>query len=408
MWKVPKVKITKYTLENKLKVILHKRKHLTVHYRLLMPHGFRNETFPESVHLLEHMLFKPEHKVFPTFQRIGGEVNGYVSMDEFGIYWIVPTIFQKEAIDCIGKILLENFKSWTDDMLKREKAIIIRELEENFSDPTRYIDIFLRRKLFGEDTPGTHSPDTVEKAFRDVSLADVRSELENMSPNGSVLAAVGNVEMGKLEPLEIWRSALESKKSWKQLKTETDLGYHFEYRDLPINYLALGWISAPKGEYHSEILNLLGAILTAFPTSRLYRRLRVEEGLVYHVEAFNVAFIDTGFFAIATSTPPHHVNRAINIILEEIDDIITNGPTEEEVQDMKNMFFGALYSLTDSKSGLASVLAYDELFLNDALRLYKEIAKTVQNLKPEAVQSTARRYLKLDRCTICILGREYK
>lgn len=406
MWKIPRIRITKHVLENKLKVILHRRKYLTIHYRLLMPHGFRNETFPGSVHLLEHMLFKPEQNVFPVFQRIGGEINGYVSMDELNIYWIVPTIFQDKAIDCVRRILLENYRLWTDEMLEKEKSIIVRELEEYFSDPEKYIGIFLRRKLFGEGTPGTQSPDEVEKVFKDIRLAEIQVELENISPEDSVLAIVGDTNLDAIKPLESWNEYRGGKKGWKPLKVETEPGSHFEFRDLPVNYVALGWISASKREYSSEILDLLSSILTAFPTSRLYKRLRLEKGLVYDVEAFNIAFVDTGFFGIVTSTNPNHTDTVINIILDEIDRIISDGPTEDEIQDMKNMFFGALYNITDSRSGLANVLAYDELFFNNALRLYKETTRIVQKLKPEDVQDAAKRYLRPDKCVICVLGKK--
>jgi len=405
MWEIPKIEITRHRLENCLRVILHRREYLTATYRILMPHGYRNETFPESVHLLEHMLFKPEDNVFPIFQRIGGEINGYVSMDEFSIYWIVPKIFQDKAINGVRKILTENYKYWTGEIFEKEKAVILKELGENFSNPARYIGIFLRKKLFGENTPGTHSPETVEKAFKNITLNDVRAELESISPTDSVLSVVGDVDIEKLEPLKDWRGRGGG---WKKLRIETEPGYHFEYRDLPMSYIAIGWISASKKEDYSEILSLLSTILAAFPTSRLYRKLRLEKGLVYYVEAFNVAHIDTGLFAIMTSTTPRHLETVINTTLEEIERIIDEGPTEEEVQDMKNMFFGALYNLTDSKSGLAGVLAYDELFFGDALRLYRKVTKVVQNLKPENVQKAARRYLKPEKNVICILGKKHR
>jgi len=403
LWEIPKVEITRHKLKNDLRIIFHRRELLTATYRILIAHGYRNEQFPESVHLLEHMIFKPEERVFPIFQRIGGEINGYVSLDEFSVYWTIPKIFQDRAIDGVRRIFIENHKYWTQATLEREKAVIIRELGENFSNPARYIGIFLRKKVFGENTPGTHSPKVVEKAFRNVTLNDVRNELQNLSPEDSVLSIVGDVDPNKLKAIEEWHGR---KMGWNKLKIETETGRHFKHMDIPMNYIAIGWVSASKEKTESEILDLLGAILTAFPTSRLYKKLRLERGLVYYVEAFNVANIDSGLFAIMTSTEPRYTEEVINIILQEIENIIDEGPTEGEVEDMKNMFFGALYSLTDSKSSLAGTLAYNELFFGNALRLYEKVTRVVQNLKPEDVQRATKNYLRPENSVICVLGKK--
>ncbi len=403
LWEIPELNIVKRRLENSLRIVVYNRNFLTVAFRMLSAYGYRNEDFPEAIHLLEHMLFKPEEKVFTVFQKIGGDINGYVGIDEFGIHWIVPKVFQEKAIEAVRDILTENRRYWTETMLEREKHIILGETREKFSNPRTYVNILLRKKLFGENTPGTHPPEVIEKAFRNATLDTIRREAENISPEISVLAGVGNVDFEKLEHLNTWHGRPSK---IKNLKPEPDYGVHFVEKDVQENFIALGWISAPKSSVDSEILSLLGAIMTAFPMSRLYRRLRLELGLVYYVGAANMGFVDTGYFTINTSTVPQKTQYVIEIIRSEITEIIDNGVSMEEIEDMKNLFFGSLYNITDSKIALSSMIAYNELFYGDALKTYRETAVMVSKLKPEDIQRVAKRYLTPEKSVICIVGRK--
>jgi len=404
-WKIPEVYVEKERLSNSLDVIFCIKDYLTVAFRILSKYGYRNETFPESVHLLEHMLFKPEERVFPIFQKIGGDINGYVSTDEFSIYWNVPRIFQDRAIDAVDRIINENKKHWTKDMLEREKHVIVREIGENYSDPKSYLNIFLRKKLFGEYTPGTHSPQEIEKVFRGVTLEDIRREVEHLAPENSVLSSVGKTTKEIVERLDDWVGRAPETKT---LKPQPDYGLHIDDREILESYISFGWISPPRSSVEAEILSLMATILTAFPTSRLYKELRVKRGLVYFVGAMNVPYVDTGYFLIHTITTPQNVGKIVEIIKEQIQKIIDEGPTEEELDNMKNMFFGGLYNLTDSKMALSSVLAYNELFYDDPLRTYTVVARRVQKLKIEDVIMAAKRYLDPEKAVICIVGEKSK
>ncbi len=404
-WKIPKVRVKKKILSNSLRVVYNIRKLLTVTFRILSKHGYRNETFPESVHLLEHMLFKPEERVFPVFQKIGGDINGFVSMDEFSIHWNVPSFFQENAVEVVDRILNENKRYWTENMLEREKFVIVREIGEAYSDPKSYLNIFLRKKLFGEDAPGTHDPEVIENAFKKVTLDDIKHEVDYLSPDNSVLSIVGKLDEKVINKLEHWSG---KKPKIKSLKPQPEYGVHVDDRDIPESFLGIAWISAPRSTVEAEVLGLLGAVLTAFPTSRLYRELRVKRGLVYFVSAVNISFVDTGFFVINTATKPKKVDEVINIIKDEIARIIDDGISENEVDDMKNLFFGALYNLTDSKIALSSVLAYNELFYNDSLKLYRVTAERVKNLRLEDVERVARKYLEPNKSVTCIVGKRQR
>jgi len=347
-------------------------------------------------------MFKPEEAVFPRFQRIGGDINGFVSMDEFGIYWSMPKVFQREALDAVRDIIMENRRRWTDGMLRREKQIILRELANNYSDPKTYAAIFVRRKIFGEGAPGTHRPEDVEKAFRSVELEDLRREAEKLAPSSAVMGVVGDVNPDLFHMLEEWRGVPAGTRS---LSPRPESGIHYEERDYEESFIAIGWPSPPRGRPESKILDLLASSLTAFPTSRLYRRLRLEMGLVYYVVAANVSFVDSGYFTIYTATAPDKTDLVIDAILDELHKVLDEGLEESEVRDMKNMFFGALYSITDTKDMLAGVIAHGELFFGDPLRVYGSVARTIQRLEPDDVRRVAREYLKPKDAVICVVGR---
>lgn len=102
--------------------------------------------------------------------------------------------------------------------------------------------------------------------------------------------------------------------------------------------ITVGFRVGTKFEQSPE-LELIRCILAGGRASRLEKKLRYENGLVYSISANYDTYQDAGGFFIKTSTSAKNVERVIEIILSEIESIKNNGVTEEELDFVKDKIY---------------------------------------------------------------------
>src|SRR5690606_6805100 len=125
----------------------------------------------------------------------------------------------------------------------------------------------------------------------------------------------------------------------------------------PAPLVALVWRTVPAGHPDEPALEVLGSILGGDESSRLHRRLVVDESVA--MLALSGAFslqLDGVFGAGAVLSPiGGDVEAVRTALLEEVDQLRTEGPTEAEVDKARtNALRGAVTSqlTADSKASL--------------------------------------------------------
>ena len=79
-------------------------------------------------------------------------------------------------------------------------------------------------------------------------------------------------------------------------------------------------------------------------TSRLFMEVREKRGLAYGVSSSLVPLRQSGFLVGGTSTRNDRVAESMSVIREEIAKLVTEGPSEHEVEEAKRYLIGS-YSL---------------------------------------------------------------
>src|SRR6185436_1559061 len=112
----------------------------------------------------------------------------------------------------------------------------------------------------------------------------------------------------------------------------SDVRIHFEDRvELPRLYLT--WISPAMFADGDADLDLATDLLANGKTSRLYKRLVFEERLATDVSASQNSREIAGYAQVtATAAPGHTLGEIERVILEEIERLAADGPTDEEIE----------------------------------------------------------------------------
>jgi predicted Zn-dependent peptidase len=78
--------------------------------------------------------------------------------------------------------------------------------------------------------------------------------------------------------------------------------------------------------------DMLAQVLGGGTSSRLWQKVREERGLAYSVGASSIMFADCGLFMVSAATSPEQTHDVVDIAVEEMRDVVSNGVTADELE----------------------------------------------------------------------------
>ncbi len=150
-------------------------------------------------------------------------------------------------------------------------------------------------------------------------------------------------------------------------------------------------------------LNFAVIVLGGYFGSRLMQNIREEKGYTYGIYAYNMSYLNAGYFLISAESSKEHYENALKEIYKEIN-ILRNVPvSENELNRVKNWLLGNILKYLDGPLSLSeayrSVLSYN---LNSDY-FYKYI-NAVQNMTSEKILIAAQKYLDENEMTEIVVG----
>ncbi len=175
-------------------------------------------------------------------------------------------------------------------------------------------------------------------------------------------------------------------------------------------HICLGHLGVTRDHPDFYALQVMDAVLGSGPgfTSRIPRELRDRRGLAYatYSDLTGSAGRYPGRFLAYICTSPSNRDAAVSGLMAEIESLIEDGPTEEELELAQNYLTGSFVFGFQSNAHLARFLLTAERFglEPDFIRLYPDWIRAVD---AEEVRRVARRHLDTVNFTTIIAGPEY-
>jgi zinc protease len=335
-------------------------------------------------HFLEHLMFKgtkavPAGEFSKIVSRNGGEDNAFTTWDYTGYYQNIARdklelVMKMEADRMTGLVL-------TDDVVLPERDVILEERHQRIdNNPVSRLDEQMRAALF-QNHPYGRPIIGWEIEMRKLSRQDALDFYHRFyRPNNAILVVAGDITAEELKPLaEKYYGKIPAGppvvRDWPQepphyaavtvvLKDE-DVGQPRWMRD----YLAPSYSTGDT--VHAYPLQVLSEILGGGSTSRLYRRLVVEKAVATAAGASYDA-LDRGpseFEIYALPRPGISVDQLAEAVTAEINAVLVDGVTDEEVQAAKKRLQASATYALDSLSagarifgtGLASGISIEDV-----------------------------------------------
>ncbi len=229
------------------------------------------------------------------------------------------------------------------------------------------------------------------------------------APDRAVLVVVGDVEPDR--DLEILRRYFGAVPARETLTPRIpDATPQEEERRVEVTFdaqpqLAVGWRKPTWPTRDAFALDLIDALLTNGRTSRLYQRLVLEDGSALSVSSsasFPGTREDNLFLVYAQPRAPFGPDDLLAAIDDELARLARDGVTQEELDKVRNQVRASTVRSLTSNAGLASSLAFNELFAGGWERLVDDLDLYL-SIDAEELRDVAARTFVDDQRTVAVL-----
>jgi zinc protease len=360
-------------------------------------------------HLIEHMIFKGTNEsrageLAGTIERYGGRINAYTSYETTVYHVVITSRYHEQGLKVLADAI--QHPSFDAQELSREKEVVIEEIRMRDDDPQSVLHRALFKNSFLRHPYGRPIIGYADKV-RGFSRQQVLDYYRRWYlPRNMVFVGVGDFTTSQLlsrlktlfnapdRPLPARTRPQEpSQNSFRPLVTQ---------KAIKERYFALGFHIPPIQDKDTYALDLLAACLGQGESSRLQQELRLKQGLVSSIYAYAFTPKDPGLFVIGGAFQPQAVEQGIAGIAREVSRIKEAGVTEEELRKAKVMVETAFTYDRETVEGEAGKLGYFEMFRGDAAKEGGYLQE-ISRVGTTEIQAVARRYLRLENLTLCVL-----
>ena len=151
-------------------------------------------------------------------------------------------------------------------------------------------------------------------------------------------------------------------------------------KDSEAAWVVMGWLTdGVENQKDVAALQVIDSILGGGMSSRLFNRLRDEQGLAYQVGSSFAANVNKGVFALYIGTNPNTALHSKNELLKQVNLLKKEFVSDKELQEAKDKILGNFVLAQETNMEKASTLGWYELSGRgyDYINKFPELIKSV-------------------------------
>jgi predicted Zn-dependent peptidase len=372
--------------------------------------GARHETSAEAgmSHFLEHMVFKGTHtrdayELALSLESVGGHLDAFTGRE--------VTCFDARALDehldlaveVLADLVLNPKLDPAD--VEKEKKVVLDEIHTYEDTPDERVHDLFADVVWAGHPLGNRilgSRESVEAFTRE----EVRGYHARRYGTSNVLIAIaGKFDWDRfLDQVSVRFGKVGPGSSPQPNGVEPngrDVVHHV--KDLAQQYLCIGARGLPSQHPDRHALIVLSTLLGGGMSSRLFQRVREQEGLAYSVYTYADFYKDAGIFCAGMNVQPEHGRRAVALTIEEFERVIREGVPAPELDSAKAQLKGSLLLGLESTSNRMHRIARNELYEGRFVPL-DELVRRVDRVGSSDVQRVASELISRERLSLVALG----
>ena len=347
---LPPTPIEQLTLANGLRVVFsHDRAIPVVSVAVYYDVGSRNEKEGRTgfAHLFEHMMFQGSENVpkaahFQYIFNAGGTMNGTTSTERTNYFETLPSNCLPLAL-WLESDRMRSLKVTQENLDNKRNAV--QEEKRLRYDNQPYVNAFLRmNELIFTNPANAHSTIGSMEDLDAATITDVQEFFRiYYAPNNAVISIVGDFEGDEARALvdkyfsSIPAQPLPPPVDVSEPETVAIREETFHDPLAPAPAFVLGWKVPERRTPDFYALSLAGTLLFEGDSSRLYQKLvKGDESVVSIEGGIDERRGPSALYIFALPKPGEDVSKIREQIFEEITRIASNGPSEAEMEKLRN------------------------------------------------------------------------
>jgi zinc protease len=410
---LPKNQSNPYTfqLKNGLKCVVNKEPASpTFAFRVGFIGGVKEEVPGKNgiFNILSKMLLKGTKdkdavKIAQEIDFLAGNVSAFTGKNTFGLHGKFLSKDIEEVFSLLRDLLVST--SLKEEELKKVKDDVQSEIRQRDDDPVGYTFIQFNEILF-KGHPYSKDPTGRESDIASVRLDELEEVYKKfLTPSNAVLAISGDIDEKKVESLfqkmfSDWSGEVGTMQN-KPVPAVHKSVHHID-KEIMQTHLVFGFLGPGVINEDRYAIEVMDSILSGMG-GRIHKILREEKPYAYSLTFFNQMAYEAGGMGIYIGTDKKLAEEVRKIVHAEIENIVSKGFTEKEVEDAKRYLVGTHYIQMQANSAKATSMCLDTIYRSEP-GFFKVWPKHIEAIKKEDVDRAAKKYLSLDRMVDVAVG----
>ena len=325
-------------LENGIQVVLEEIGYVrSISFGIWVKNGTRNERPEENgiSNYIEHMMFKgtenrSARQIAEEMDALGGQINAYTTKEYTCYHTRVLDKHVKQAMEVMSDMLLH--PAFSQEEVDKERNVITEEIYMYDDAPEELVHDCLQDSIWRESSLGMPILGT-EETIANLDAAKIRAYYEkNYHTENMVLSVAGNFKREEmLVLLNHYFGRWQAKAPYAPL--ETKASYHQSWiqkkKDVEQLHTCIAFEGLEREHPLKYAMAIFNTVFGGGMSSRLFQKIREEQGLTYSIYSYTTAFADTGLFSIYASMNPSQAEAVYKGIAAEIAAVRKEGISEK-------------------------------------------------------------------------------
>ncbi|OGF68091.1 MAG: hypothetical protein A2Y62_05630 [Candidatus Fischerbacteria bacterium RBG_13_37_8] len=403
-----------HTLDNGIIVITERMEHIySLSIGLWLKEGSRDEDkkLLGISHFTEHMFFKgtinkTALEIAKIIDSLGGNIDAFTSKENMCFYGS----FLEEHFPIAAELFSDLISNPRFDPLETEKErnVIIEEIKSIDDSPSdllfdQFTRFFWAHHPLGEPISGDI------KTMARITNNDVRNFfLQKFYPHNMLITVAGSLDHEEIYKLSNHYfgsfKAVPQPKEPRIAPVNHSFIKHINKSQLEQVHVCLGTAGYPANDEKRYAYYLLNTILGGSMSSRLFQKIREEEGIVYSVLSLINSYLDTGFTVVYLATSKENTKKALKLSSEEIIKLKNEPVDAMELERAKQHIKGNLLLGLEISSNRMVNLAKQHIYFDKFIST-EETIESIESVTVEDIQEVANDLFQTRYLALAIIGK---
>jgi predicted Zn-dependent peptidase len=372
-------------------------------------------------HFMEHMLFKGSSKytgeeIRRKIRSVGGYLNGETFWEYTKYYTVVPADHAEIAIDVLGEMVMNALIRPED--VDTERKVVLEEINRFHDDPRLFALNVVTQTLFPNHPLGRPVVGT-EKTIKNITQMQLVDFYQSYyTADNLVLVVVGDIDSEEVKQWIDEKFSIFSRRSKPSTGSDIKNGSIKSYALIPPSpqqtfrkvfierllfqvYVALGIPTMGVQDKDRYVMDLINVILGSGKNSRIYQRIKEQEGLSDEIGSVYLPLSDIGAWGIYVGTSSRHIERVQALIFQEVDALKNKPLSDTELALAKQTLEGNFLIERDDNNSQADFYGWFETI--HKVESVEDYLDKIRQISPQDVQRVANQYFRQDAYNLFVV-----